>query len=236
MNQKYKNGLIVGLSNTIITHPIDTMRLRIFFDTKNINIKDAYKGINFNLVTSSIKMMLNYPTQEYFENKFVKSNNSKLYSGILTGLLIGIFATPINNIKIPLQIHNHGVLDATKKIYNSYGIKGFTRGGLSTLMRDISWNALYFPVYSYFSEDLKYNKIISSIMASMLSTTVAYPLDGIRLYRQNYKQNYNFIHGLEKSLELSRINFKSYCIAITRVPLSTMFTHMFYLYLNKKEN
>jgi hypothetical protein len=101
--------------------------------------------------------MLVFPTQECLKDLLIQKNinkyNSEFYASIMSGLLVSLVGTPINVIKTPLQsCHNNKIFPVIKIVYNQYGLKGFYRGGLSTLLRDVSWNSIYFPLYKYINE------------------------------------------------------------------------------------
>jgi hypothetical protein len=148
---------------------------------------------------------------------------------MLSGLLLSIVSTPINTIKTPLMISaNSNTKSIIYHIYKCHGYNGFYRGWIGTLARDVLWNGLYFPLYSYFNNYLD-NRLYCGILAGCCSVCVTYPFDGIRLYRQNHKDNYNFWHGFRKAFNMSFSNIKSFAICMIRVPLSVAFSHWTYL-------
>jgi len=72
-------------------------------------------------------------------------------------------------------------------------------------------------------------------MNMMAATNVAYPFDGLRIFRQRMNNNieYDFWVGIKKSFSLSKANIKSYTYAMIRVPLSTCITHIGYIYITE---
>ena len=102
---------------------------------------------------------------------------------------------------------------------------------MGTLARDIIWNTIYFPTFYYLKKELD-NRFISSTIAAAVSLCFSYPFDGIRMYRQNNKSNYNFFYGLKYSLNTSSGNIKSFMTAMIRVPLSISSSHYIYLISN----
>lgn len=237
--EKYFSGFITGLITTSIFHPIDALRIRLFMNKNNLgNFVTLYNGFGFNVSTSCIKNMALYPTQEIIRDIFLKKYytkyESEFYSSFITGIVLGFISTPINTIKIPLQNNNHkiGVLNITKDIYSKYGFRGYYRGGLATLMRDIIWSISYFPFYKFFNDNYFHNNIKASLISGIISMTLYYPFDGIRLYRQNNNKNYHFWYGFFKSLKFNKSNIESYIISLIRIPLSTTVAHMIYLIAN----
>jgi hypothetical protein len=134
-------------------------------------------------------------------------------------------ATPINTIKIPLMISaKSNVTSTIKNIYNTHGVTGFYRGGVGTLIRDATWNTMYFPVYGWINSKID-NRFCSSVTAGAIAMCFSYPFDGIRMFRQNNKNNYNFWHGFKYSFNRSPENIKSFGICLIRVPLSVAVSH-----------
>ncbi|CAH6419608.1 Mitochondrial carrier protein [uncultured virus] len=237
--EKYFSGCLTGIISTCIFHPIDSLKTRLFYEKNNIgSVKSFYNGLTFNVLTCCFKSMLTFPTQEYFKDKLIEQKfsiySSELYASICSGLLVGFFSTPINVIKLPLQSdpNKNKIFNIIQINYKNYGLKGFYRGGVGTLLRDVTWNAIYFPLFKYLNENHIDNKILSSISAGSIAMTISYPFDGIRMYRQNNNKNYNFWYGFSKALNFSSPNFKCYTISLLRVPTSMTLSHICYLYIN----
>lgn len=239
VKNRYLSGSLTGIITTAFFHPIDALRIRLFYTVPNIgSLISFYNGIGFNVATACIKNVLVFPTQECIRDLLLQHGHSKydaeVNASISCGLLLSVVSAPINVIKIPLQA-NHGnkIFHIAKQIYSNYGFRGFYRGGLATCMRDVLWNGLYFPLFKYTNENHIENKFAASIATGVVAMTVTYPFDGIRLYRQNNRADYNFWHGFKRSFNLSRANLHSYLICLTRVPLGTTLSHMCYLYINQ---
>jgi solute carrier family 25 glutamate transporter 18/22 len=41
------------------------------------------------------------------------------------------------------------------KIFKEKGLKGLYQGGTATLVRDVSFSAMYFPLFAYFNSQVK---------------------------------------------------------------------------------
>ena len=238
--KKYLSGCLSGIVSTLIFHPVDILRIRLFYEGTSLGkLNTFYNGIGFNLLTGCVKNMFVFPTQEHFKDIFVKKGygeyKAEFYSSIVSGSLLSLISTPINVVKIPLQSNtiNYSPLHIIKDIHKKYGIAGFYRGGGGTFLRDVSWNGVYFPLYKNLNENYIDNKILSSILAGSIAMTVSYPFDGIRLYRQNNNKDYNFWFGFMRSFNLSKGNLQSYGTSILRIPTATTVSHMCYLYLSQ---
>lgn len=237
--EKYLSGFLAGGIITALFHPFDVLRVRLFFAGENIgSIGTYYNGLGFNVTAACFKNLFIFPTQEGFRNylfsKGYSEYQSEVYGSIGSGTLMSLVSTPANVIKIPLQAdsqHNK-VRTVAKDIYSKYGIRGFFRGQVGTGLRDITWNGLYFTIYKYLHDNYVENKMAASIIASALAMTGSYPFDGIRLYRQNNKENYNFWTGFHRSFNLSSANLKSFSMSLLRIPIATTASHMCYLYIS----
>ena len=233
---EYISCIISGASSALIFHPIDSLRSRYLFGNKNMSIRALYNGIMFNTLSTIIKQCATFPTQEFIKKKLANTPMSILQQNLISGLLSGIFlsivSTPINTIKVPLMISaKSNTPSVIKNIYSTYGIRGFYRGGASTIARDSIWNTIYFPLFGY-TNNIIDNRFISSIIAGTCSLCVSYPFDGIRMFRQNNKNNYNFWHGFKYAFNTSPENIKSFSVCLIRVPLSIAISHYIYLKSN----
>src|SRR5689334_7604653 len=63
--QMYWSGMIVGIANAALFHPVDALRIRFFFQKKNLGSSLTFlNGLGFNVVSTAIKQMATFPTQE----------------------------------------------------------------------------------------------------------------------------------------------------------------------------
>lgn len=216
-------------------------------------LKSLMNGIGFNIASTCFKNVVSYPLREQIGNTIKEHHHNDLVvnmtSSTITGIIMAAINTPVNIVKIQLQ-HDHAskntLKNVMKEIYDSNGVKSFYKGGLVTLCRDVSWNVIYFPMFDIVTKKLNYYnnyyslnmldvRPLSSIMCSMAATTVAYPFDGLRIFRQRLNNNieYDFWVGIKKSFSLSKANIKSYTYAMIRVPLATCITHIGYIYFSE---
>lgn len=248
IKSSYFSGITTGAINSTIFYPIDICRVRLFLKRSgNIgHVRSFSNGLLFNVFTGAIKNSATYPTHDMFKRILKNKGFSEVYSGLCTGITLSLIGNPINAIKVPMQtsIKKTTALQVTRNIYNNYGLKGFYRGGFGLFLRDVTWAGVYFPCYSFIHHHLnnsfrfkqkfnKQNEIISSLIAGVASMSVAYPFDGMRLYRQHHTKDFNIWHGLRESFKLTPKNIKSFSTGLVRVPLSTTFSHIFYLYVKE---
>ena len=156
---------ISGTITTLIFQPIDALRTKLFFADKrlliqNISPKSLYNGILFAIPAQITKLCATFPIQTMIHDQLNKTQLTELQknisSGMIAGLTLAMVSTPINAIKIPLmQNSDNKFMDVTKTVYDKYGLKGFYRGGMATMCRDIIWNTLYFPIFNAINEKYK---------------------------------------------------------------------------------
>ncbi len=228
---KFKNGLIAGAVQTSVLYPLDILHVKLFLQ-KPVSAF-VYNGFYFTLFGNCLKRSLIFPLQDSITTH-LKDNGKEKYANIActaAGAMLGLVLTPINSIRTPLQIHDtKNLFTVTKEIYRTHGFKGFYKGGLGIMLRNAIWTYFYFPVFNYCIE--KYNnKILASMSASIIATTLAYPLDGSRLYRQHHEHNHNFFYGIRKSFSPTQSNICSLIVGNIRVSLSVCIAHFIYLTL-----
>lgn len=228
---------VSGTVSSLLFHPIDSLRTKLFFGLtfKEINLKSLLNGIVFSTSTQIVKQCCTFPVQKYIKNNMPNSYSdtvNNIVSGSISGVFLSTVSTPINVIKIPLQHDNNNkVYGTVKDLYGKYGLKGFFRGYVGTSCRDVIWNGCYFPIFGYWNNKLD-NRFAASSIAGCSALLVAYPFDGIRMYRQNNKSNYNFWHGFKAAFNTSKENQRSFLICFFRVPLAVSISHYTYMYCN----
>lgn len=122
-----------------------------------------------------------------------------LISGAITGAIISSFVTPVELVKIRLQINtdpvNHknykGLSHTVKEIVQSKGgVKNLYHGLSATLVREVPFTASYFVTYEYFKKLFHkhnasfgqelFNSTISGGLSGMVSWGIAYPADVLK--------------------------------------------------------
>lgn len=247
VSRSYFNGLVTGLVQATVFHPIDLIRVRLFLKKDVGSYHTWFNGLSFNLTANAVKQMAVFPTHDLIKKRF----HSEITGSICSGALMGALSCPINSIRVPLQMSHNGktTYQVVQQIVERHGISGFYRGGSAIFLRDLCWASAYFPLFSCLQTQFNHRlpsdlveqhphliKVGSSIMAGVVGMMVAYPFDGSRLYRQHNfgDKNYTFWCGFKKSFSLSEANLKSFTAGIIRVPLATTFSHMLYLKLQKE--
>ena len=161
-------GFLTGSIQTIIGHPLDTLKVLLQTNNKNnIKFTGLYNGLKYPLLTQSCVSSVLFGSFNYFKNY----NLNNLNAGICSGFLTGFILTPIEFLKIKEQTNN-------KIIFKKLNYNLFT-GLKPTIVRECIGNGIYF--YSYYElKKNNYSTIFSGGMAGCLSWLFSYPLDVIK--------------------------------------------------------
>lgn len=166
-------GLVSGSVQTIVGHPLDTMKV---WRQQNgrASVCQLFKGMKYPLLTSSFTTSILFSSYNWMATQLTRSNTNMnnvlldTMSGAFSGIFTGICAGPIDKYKIQQQMN----LRSTR-----YGIA-------SCVLREIPANAIYFGSYSYLR---KRNRSVleSGACAGGLSWLLTYPFDVIKTQIQS---------------------------------------------------
>tara|TARA_B110000037_G_scaffold216297_1_gene275072 strand:+ start:379 stop:1041 length:663 start_codon:yes stop_codon:yes gene_type:complete len=193
-------GFISGLFQTIIGHPLDT--LKTWSQNGNslkkpkLTINNLYKGIKYPLIQNPIAISSifysNYITKKYTNNEYV--------SGGVAGITSGIISTPLDKYKI-MQQQNIQYVFNKKNFLQSY------KNLPIMLIREIPACIIYFSSFQYMKEQ-NIPTFISGGIAGVASWFLTYPVDTIksrmqsgsyRTIKEAYQQKYLY-RGLNSCL------------------------------------
>ena len=145
-------GMISGCFQTIVGHPLDTLKVYKQINTnKIINKNMLFHGLSFPLITNSFITGLQF---YFFENH-------PLYMGLASALVI----TPVEYYK------------THKQVFNKYELK-IPRGFPITFLRENIALNIYFNSYNYFEPS--YGTFLSGGLAGSFSWLFSYPFDTIK--------------------------------------------------------
>jgi solute carrier family 25 carnitine/acylcarnitine transporter 20/29 len=172
------SGCSSGVAQILVGHPFDTIKtyLQSNKQIKTINYVNPlflYKGFSYPLMMS---IMMNSLTFGLY-NTINTSIESPFCSGLITGLVLGPFTTPFENLKI------HSQMNISKR-----DLQWLYRGiGLTTLRESLALS-IYFSSYE---ETKKYtnNSFLSGCISGVSNWLITYPIDTIKTRIQNYQYN-----------------------------------------------
>lgn len=164
-------GSISGLSQTLVGHPFDTIKVLIQTNRSytQLNFKDYYRGIMYPLISNTIINGILFPTYTYS----MKHTNQNT---VLSGMFAGAIVSPI------IYTFDYGkVMRQTNQKININKLSSMKFKGIPlTFTREMIAFSVYFTSYEYFKNQLEWNPLISGGLAGLVNWTTTYPLDVLR--------------------------------------------------------
>lgn len=193
----YIIGNIIGISQTLIGYPFDTLKT---------NIQNR----------QSIRPFLHSPTKLYtgaryplvmamFGNTFLfgnyaslleYTNNNKPLAACLTGITGAFMITPFDYLKIQRQTITNPQLSMQKSMQLSISLTNIYRGLGFTVLRESIAIPAYFLTFDYMHNEYHFPAFISGALAGVNSWLFTYPIDTLKTRRQLFTDK--SIHQLIK--------------------------------------
>ena len=217
--REFVAGGIGGTAGVISGYPLDTLRVRqqsskngsAFSILKQIVSKEGpsslYRGMCAPLASITFQNAMVFQTYAVLSRAFDKSISAKdppsyksvALGGIGTGALQSLLLSPVELIKIRLQLQNTNQskesgtspLKVTKNIWRREGLRGIYRGLGITIIRDAPSHGVYFWTYEFMKEQLhpgcrKHGQeslntmLVSGGLAGVASWVCCYPIDVVK--------------------------------------------------------
>ena len=169
-------GSISGLSQTLVGHPFDTLKVlrqnNISYSLRDFPVKEYFRGVSypmgFSILINSCCFGFYNIIYNHIPNHFI--------SGSIAGGLI----TPF--------VHFQGIGKIQRQIGNQLTLYSFmtTHGVLSSFYREFFAFGTYFGTY-YYLRDKNVNILLCGGIAGLANWTLTYPIDVLRnrVYAQN---------------------------------------------------
>jgi solute carrier family 25 carnitine/acylcarnitine transporter 20/29 len=225
--------LVATLQATLVTvtgYPFDLIKARLqsglyknsidclVQTCKHEGIKGLYRGSLMPWISHMLKRPIQYPISEYLKTKTDQTGNNNIYYNYLigagTGLLGPIFGTPLQVVKIAMQtsqvsnnnsdaVSIRNSLEYVKYNYKTYGIKGFYRGFIPTLLKDsifgMSFIGSYYTFRDYVGTDKWYKNFFNGAAAHCLTWYFFIPIDYIKTNIQKTETKIKIIDVIKTS-------------------------------------
>jgi len=169
-------GLVSGWAQVLVGHPFDTVKVHLQTQShydgamhcvktilKEDGVHGLYKGVRSPLVGIGFANSLMFVSHGTFkrliaggevpdEEMSIKQHTA---AGFLSGCVIPLAYTPMEHMKIKLQlshlsnspVHYKGLIDCTVKTFKTGGLRSIYHGFGITLLRDIPTFTTYFGTY-----------------------------------------------------------------------------------------
>ena len=221
-------GAIIGASQTVIGHPIDTLKTlyqnknskvieKIYHESVRQEIQNKkpkfgvisrlYAGVSYPLI---INLLYNTAVYE-LHNKIYQKTNNHFMSGFVSGSIMSIFLNPFEVGKIKQQIYyknNKDVIKSKRRIPKSLNINQIINRYHTncklfvalpyTLLRESISSGIYF--HTYFSLIDKIDAFNAGGISGVSSWILTYPID---TYKTRVQANSNY------KMKINIKNFKS---------------------------
>ena len=185
-------GCFGGIFGTIISHPIDTIRINLqSLKQPKYDIKSLYKGILSPFIGIGIEKAIVFGTYNLSmkfltqQRKITPTNQSfyQFCSGVASGFSSTLVVTPVEYFKITYQNQSSIKLkDLT--------LKNMYRGWTATLFREVPGYGIYFYTYnkitSYFGKN-PLSIFMGGGTAGLAAWICIYPADYIKTRMQYYQ-------------------------------------------------
>ncbi|KAK7261821.1 hypothetical protein RIF29_28142 [Crotalaria pallida] len=219
--REFVAGGIGGTAGIISGYPLDTIRIlqqqnsntaSAFNILRNVVSKDGpvalYRGMAAPLASVTFQNAMVFQIYAVLSRAFCTSVSyddppslkGVALGGVGTGALQSILLSPVELVKIRLQLQNtasqssqseKGPVKVAKNIWRNEGLRGIYRGFGITMLRDAPAHGLYFWTYEYTreklhpgcrksSEESLNTMLISGGLAGVASWIFGYPLDVIK--------------------------------------------------------
>ena len=140
---EYLVGYCVGISQTIIGYPFDTIKTRL--QTNSIKIrkpKSIWMGIRYPLINSTLINTITFGNRDYF----IRKTDNYVLSYTLVGLINGVVQNQLDNAKVKSQVTGEVAKLPRKFVFN--GMK------YSVLLESFSM-PIYFLTFDYLYKEKK---------------------------------------------------------------------------------
>ena len=163
-------GACAGMTATALTHPLDTVRLRLALPNSGYSgmgnaftmmvrhegAVSLYKGLVPTLVGIAPYAALNFASYDMLKRKFYEGQNTKqnpvanLGLGGLAGTVAATVCYPLDTIRRRMQMRGQmyrNQADAFVTIWKKEGVVGFYRGWAANTIKVVPQNAIRFVTY-----------------------------------------------------------------------------------------
>lgn len=169
VSQRLVAGALAGMTGTALTHPLDTVRLRLAlpnheykgamhcFSTvyRTEGVRALYKGLGPTLAGIAPYAATNFASYDIAKKMYYGENGkedrvSNLFVGGASGTFAATVCYPLDTIRRRMQMKGktyNGMLDAITTIARTEGMRGFFRGWVANSLKVVPQNSIRFVSY-----------------------------------------------------------------------------------------
>ena len=189
------SGMVGGFTGVLLSHPFDTLRVRIQSLQKKPKIPDfirqiiktegfwvLYRGLIPPLLGMGLEKATVFTAYNWAKSK----TNSYFLSGYFAGLTSSLVITPIEKVKIHLQTTKVGIFNAIAlTIKNRSLYQGFS----PTFFRESVGFGIYFSFYHFYGATTPFHFFLGGALSGSLAWCFIYPIDTVKTNAQIQKIN-----------------------------------------------
>lgn len=248
--------VLTSITSSIITHPIDVIKVKYQTSTNNnifrhiitkINhegIKFLYKGSFASLLRNGVfvsSKLYTYQTLKFIKEP--KHFHDKMLYGMSAGFVGSAIGTPFDTIMVKMQNNNKQyptTISTINTIFKNNGFSGFWNATQYTVCRGIIVTSCQFSVFEQIKFELNSkfdNKncifITSSVLSSICSAIVSNPIDVCKTRRMNSSLNYKMMDIIQNESFFSlwkgvlASSFRQIPLNLIRFSLLDFYTKLF---------
>jgi hypothetical protein len=224
-------GFVQGIVRVIVSYPFDYIRANVqsnqykngieFIKSVKLSPKMAYNGVTVPLFTVPFDRAINF----YIFEKCKENKLSSIYSSIISTSLCSTYFVPLNYFSTKIILANKPI----KEIWSQFKLMSSTqlyKGFTPDITRGFLGSIIFMSSYGMLRDNIpkdKHNYLLFGVVSSISSWTIIYPLDTIRIIKQNtdesyktlIKKNYNnfykgFSYILMRSIPSAGIGMMAY--------------------------
>lgn len=193
------SGYAGGIAYILSGQPLDIVKVRfqslnessILSCLKNIYRTEGllafWKGSFFPLISVGLSVSLLFTANERIKQAYRKKQNREnlkpfeyFFIGGFAGVFFGIFVTPIEHVKVRLQIQKSvhplykNSIDCARKIFTEFGFKGLYKGLSVSIAREFIGCGVYFAAYFWLKETFRVESHLPTMLIGGLSGIAAW--------------------------------------------------------------
>lgn len=195
-------SIISGLTEVILTHPIDYMKtISQKINPKKMilskHLRNSYQGLESRIIGIVPIRILFWNSIDYFKN-----NGYNIYqSSVLTSIIQTTIDYPVEQIKTQKIINN-------LPFYNSFSNVNILKASSIHLVRNIGFTLSLCSIIQINPDSLYYGAV-----GGLIGSLITHPLDTLKTWYQSGQQNYpvhwnfrNYIQGWKYRCSLNLIS------------------------------
>tara|TARA_Y100000389_G_scaffold61968_1_gene57999 strand:+ start:2961 stop:3623 length:663 start_codon:yes stop_codon:yes gene_type:complete len=179
-------GLTCGITQTIVGHPLDTIKVIIQNrqNVHNISIQELFRGIKYPILNNAIIGFFLFGSESFIYNY--------CHNHFISGLFAGIIIVPQTHVLEFFKINEQMNI-------KSIGIGNKLRYGMNlTFFRECIGSSSYFGGYYLFNDTYKLGPFISGGISGMLSWLITYPVDVVKTRLQTISKSYTIKSAVQE--------------------------------------